>query len=624
MPVRIIRWPISFDVGLIGVLVLALATSAARILSPQTASSLLIISSVAGLLPVGWNAVRALANRRVTVDLLASIALVATFFGGEWVSAAFINLMLASARLFGAITERRTNNLLAHLLALRPPIARVRRGEQIVSVPIGQVVVGDLVVVESGDRIGIDGEVVNGAAGLNQATLTGESELVSKKTGDRVLSSTICETGALIVRASRVGEDTTVARIIALVDEASREKGRIETLADRFSSWYILISFATAAIIYLASHNATLVLGILLVTCADDIAVAVPLGFTIAIARAARRGVVIKGAAALERLTRIGVFVTDKTGTITRGVPKVARLSPSPGVSERQLLVAAAGCGMSSRHPGDRAIIEFAKARRLTPPLPAEWGEVPGQGVTARRGASRLVSGRLSFLRREGVAVSAAEATSHQSLVDEGLSVIAVGRDGHLLGLIALEDEIRLPAAASIAAAERFSKGRWIMLTGDNPRVAARVSAAVGITEYHADFTPEKKLAFVRELVAHHDGVAMIGDGVNDAAALALADVSIAMGKTGADVSVEAADITLIRDDLSRIPELLFLARATMTSVRQNFAIWFLSNAVGLTLVFGGFLEPAGAAAFNFITDFFPIMNVFRIYRVPLRSPVGK
>jgi Cd2+/Zn2+-exporting ATPase len=336
-----------------------------------------------------------------------------------------------------------------------------------------------------------------------------------------------------------------------------------------------------------------------------------------AISRAAKRGIVVKGAAVMERLKDIKIFVTDKTGTLTKGIAKVVSVIPLNGFSEEEILSGAGTASSDSKHPTSRAILKYISENYKNEiHAPDEAKEVPGEGMWARHGKDEYMQGRASFLEESGVHISDEVKNKISEIQTNGESVSFISINKKAAGIFVLEDEVRSHAKEVIAETRLMGVKNWIMLTGDNPQVAERVSKAVGIDEFHAELKPEGKIEYLKKIKHRHGEVAMIGDGVNDAAALAMADVSFAMGTIGTDASIEAADIAIMHDDFKRVPEAIFLSRHTISIVKQNFIIWALTNSFGLFLAIGGFVGPVGASVFNFATDFFPILNVFRIYSV--------
>jgi Cd2+/Zn2+-exporting ATPase len=606
------RLEVYFDFSLI---CLTLLLFVARFIPalPNVDIALAVLATL-GLLPVLLSAIRSLLKKELTIDLLAAVALISSLLTSEWVPAAFITLMLAFARLFDHWTEAKTKSIITHLMKYKPATVKVRRGEGVVEVPLSHVKVGDLVIIESGDRVPVDGDIVSGEAALNEASLTGESELVPKKKGDKVLTSTLVESGSLLVRADKVGEDTTLERIIGLVEGASRKRAKTERIAGHFTRWYILLTILGSVLLYFLGIPPKTILAVLLVVCADDIAVAVPLGFTAAIAHAARRGVVIKGSDALEKIAKVKYFVTDKTGTLTYGRPVITDCRTFGHLNKAEVIKRFAIGASSSHHAVSRAILAEAQKEGIEIHAPEEFEETPGEGISFVHDGEHSISGRLSFLKQKGVEIPPEAEALVEEEKSKGNGIAALAVKGKLCGLISYKDELRHEAAKAIAESKELGVREWHMLTGDNESVAREVSKTVGIKHFKSSITPHGKVSYVESLKKEKHGViAMIGDGVNDAASLALADVSIAMG-AGTDAAIEAADISLVHDDLSRLPETIKLAQMTMRVIRQNFGIWVVTNASGLILVFMGVLGPAGAATFNFLTDFIPILNAIRLF----------
>lgn len=582
--------------------------------SLQLSEVVFIALSFLGLLPVLRSAVLALWQKKLSIDLLASIALVFAMLAKEWHSAAFINLMLIFARTFSFWTEMRAKDIVSHLLKCRPAKVKIKRGEEISEIPVEQIAKGDLLVIESGDRIPADGVVVSGQASINQSVLTGESEPVVKKEGSQVFSSTLNEAGSLLVRAEKIGKDSTAEKIISLIKEASREKSPSEQVAAHFTGWYIFLTFFGSLILYLVFKNVQMVLAVLLVTCADDIAVAIPLAFTTAIAWAARQGILIKGASVVEGLSKIKYFMTDKTGTLTFGKPKIKELVIFSNDSKKEIMQLFGTAEINSHHPSSQAVIRYLKEKDILISAPDEFNEFPGDGISIVKNGKTFSVGKVRWLKEKGVAFGQSQLEKIDLIEKNGLSITALADGKKLLAVAVLEDELRPFAKSLVKSTRKLGVARWVMLTGDNKKAAALVANELGIKAYQAELRPETKLAYIKEFKQENNGtLAMIGDGVNDAAALALADVSIAMGVIGSDAAIEAADVALMKDTLHEIPLAMRLGKRTLSIVRQNFWIWGIINALGLFLVFTGVLTPVGAAAYNFLTDFLPILNALRI-----------
>lgn len=597
----------------------------------------LAILSFTGLIPVAISAFKALINRRLSVDLLATIALVFSLLAHEWASAAFITLMLAFARIFDLITEARAKKTIQSLMKYHVEWVRVRIGDSVKDVHISAVKKGDLVIIESGDRVPVDGIVNSGQADVDESSLTGESELVPKKSGDKVFTSTINVAGSLIVRTERIGADTTLSKMIALVEEASRDKNQAELTADKFTQWYILIALVGSATLYFLNIELKTILSILLVICADDIAVAIPLAYTSAISYAARRGVIVKGSSAFEQLSRMKYVLTDKTGTLTKGKPKVVDVRSYGKWTREEIAKRFVSGAAESKHAVSRAIMEYAAEYKIKPHVPDELQEIPGQGLSFTHDGEAMLMGRASFIESRGCKISDQIKKDIQTEKDSGRGIVCLTVGGEIAGVLSYIDELRPRVAEIIRETRSLGVKEWHMLTGDNERAASAVAKALEIRHFHANLTPEGKVDFIRKfehehgplkgkLLSNNDStddrgvVGYIGDGVNDAATLALADVSIAMGGIGADAAIEASDITIMKDHFDRVPETMMIANKVRRVMRIGFWIWGITNVVGLLLVVIGLpgfgkLGPAEAAVYNFLTDFIPIANAMRAGR---------
>ena len=611
---------LNFDKVLLVLLALTLGSYYLHFFSADFNLVLLLAVSAVATVPIILSTIRSLKNKKISVDLLASVALIASLIAKEWASAVFINLMLASARIFGGYTEAKASAAIKGLLKLRPQKVKIKRGDNIFEEPLEKIKVGDLVIIETGERIPVDGAVVSGEASVDESSLTGESMPVPKIKGEKVFSSTLNVSGSLVARAEKIGKDTTLEKIISLVEESAKDKSAIRTTADKFAKWYILLTFLGALLLYFFSHDLKLLLAVLLVACADDIAIAVPLAFYAAIGYAARRGVIIKGGKFLEGLASVRTMVLDKTGTLTLGKPKVQEIVPFEGYQKKNLLRVAAMTEYLSEHPVAQAILEAARLENITFEKSVDFEEFPGKGTKVKFENKYYFSGNPKFFKESQINVSAAQSAIIEKFEKEGFSATLIAEEKNLIGLIILADHIRDGAKETIAKLRAAGVEHWVMLTGDNERAAGRVAREVGIGEVHANLSPADKIAYIKKHLEKKTKLAMIGDGVNDAAALALADIGIAMGAIGSDAAIEAADIALMKDDLAQLPMIFALGRYTLKVSRQDFLIWGVVNVGGLFLVFARIIGPEGAAAFNFITDFFPLLNSFRLFNLHLKS----
>jgi len=610
----------TFDAALFIYLFFSLGASYSHIFPFKIIQPLFIVGGIIGTIPILVAAMKALVKQKITVDLLASVALVFSIISMEWSSVVFICLMITSARIFGDYTQRKARSAIQSLLKLRPEKVRVQEGKDIVTKPIGDVKRGDLVLIESGDRIPTDGTMVEGEASIDQSSLTGESIPVDKKKDDQVFSSTLNISGSIVVKTEKIGKDTTLEKIIYLVERAQSGKARIQTIADRFSAWYIALTFFGAAGLFLITKNAALVLSILLVTCADDIAVAIPLAFWAAVGYAAKRGIIVKGGNFIEGLAQVKTLVVDKTGTITKGKIAVHSIVPIGGAKKEEVIHSALTVSVVSEHPIAKAIFMYGlNALHIKKvDAPEKFREYPGRGIAVRTNHRNFIVGNYRFLEEEGISISYDIMKNISYYENRGLTVVLVSEGNRCIGLIALADEIRDHIPQSLVRLKQLGIKRIIMLSGDNERVTRRVADEVGIDEYHGTMLPEDKVAYIEQHVGKQGKLAMVGDGVNDAAALARADIGIAMGVIGSDAAIESSDIALMKDDFSKIAEVMTIGKYTVAIARQNFIIWGIVNIIGLGLVFNGTIGPQGAAAYNFITDFLPLINSMRIFRFHL------
>jgi Cu+-exporting ATPase len=587
-------------------------------------------------------------HRSTNMDTLVALGTSAAYFYSAWVTffpdavaaaghepavyydtAVMIITFILLGRWLEARTRGRASEALRRLFALAPPTARVRRGETEQEVPLAEVAVGDLVVVRPGEKIPVDGVVAEGNSSVDESMLTGESMPVPKEPGAEVWGATLNLRGFLVFKATRVGRDMVLSQIIRLVDEAQTSKAPIEALVDRVAAVFVPVVMALAAATFLAwylwgpeptlSRAIISMVAVLIIACPCAMGLATPTAIMVGSGRGAELGILMRGGEPLERGYRLTTVVFDKTGTLTRGAPQVTDVHTWEHWSAEAVLAHAAALEEKSEHPLAEAVTHAAKTQNLPLPRVDDFQAVPGMGVEAKINGQTVLLGNLAFLARQGVASE--NLTHHQDqLSREGKTAIflAVGRKP--VGVIAAADTLK-PKAAQTVAALRAMGLKILLLSGDNHLTAAAVAKSIGIEDVLAEVLPGDKAKKVAELQAAGEVVAMVGDGINDAPALAQADVGIALG-TGADVALEAADLTLIRDDLDLIPAAIKLSRQMMRIIRQNLFWAFCYNVVAIPVAAGAFyplwgwtLNPALAAAAMAMSSVSVVTNSLRLRR---------
>jgi Cd2+/Zn2+-exporting ATPase len=566
-----------------------------------------VVFVIAALL-AGWVTARralvAVRTRRVDMNVLMVVAVVGAFGIGAFEEAASVTVLFAVGNLLESRALVRTRRSLGELIALAPPRTRVIRGTAEVVVRPDEVGLGELIVVAAGERIALDGRVVAGESDVDEAPVTGESTPVAKRPGDVVFAGTLAVDGALTVEATAAADDSTLARIVRLVEQAQGAQAPVQRLVDRFSAVYTPIVLVLAALVAVvppvvgaATGLATgswvewlyRALVLLVIACPCALVISTPVAMVSAITRAARAGVLVKGGAFLEGAPRVRVVAFDKTGTLTLGRPRVVGVRPvADGIGEGEVLARAAALERGSAHPIAVAVVAAARAAGVHVPGVTAFANRPGRGV---EGVIDGVAHLLASPRGAGEAgvVDSAAAAAVAAFEEAGATAVVLASDGRALGVIGVADEVRPEAAAALAELRRSGIERLVMLTGDNERVAAAIGAAVGVDEVRSGLLPEDKLAAVAGLADDPAQVAMVGDGVNDAPALAAAGIGIALGAAGSATAVESADVALMDDAIAGVPFFFRLGRAAVGNVRFNIGFSLLVKLVFVIAAVLGF-----------------------------------
>jgi Cd2+/Zn2+-exporting ATPase len=580
-----------------------------------------LASAVIGGTPLFIFAAKGLIVRHdITAGVMASVATIGAIVVGEYSAAALVVLMMSVGEWLENFTVARADNALRDLARLVPATVTVRRNGKEIQLPIDQVVLDDRVLTRPGERIGVDGRITAGQASINQSAITGESMPVEKNPGDEVFAGTLNEAGAIEICVTRLGADTTLGQIVKLVKDAQAVQAPVQRIANRYARILVPLTFTIAIAVYLLTGDVMRSITVLVVVCPCALVLATPTAVVAAIGNAAKRGILVKSGAVIEQVGKVDVVAFDKTGTLTWGKPVVTgivecgllpavpemesrastaaahdgspisdpgSLQPITGQRQSEILRLAAAVERFSEHPIGRSLVQASRERGLDLPDPEEFRALPGFGVTARIDGQQVWVGSRTLLAEQGIAWPDGLNDQVSALEEQGQMVIPVAVAGQVAGLITLSDQIRPEARQAVLALKQLGISQVVMITGDNPRSAARVASELGIDKYYAGVLPQNKLQIIRELQQAGKKVAFAGDGVNDAPALAAADVGIAMGMAGTDLAMETADIGLMADEIERLPQIIELSRKALSVIRQN--VIFSQSINVLSIFLGGF-----------------------------------
>ncbi|RQD77166.1 MAG: heavy metal translocating P-type ATPase [Candidatus Syntrophonatronum acetioxidans] len=561
--------------------------------------------------PIIIEAIKGLLEKEVNVDELVSLAIIASVIIGEYMAAAIVALIMVLGSLAEQFTAQRARSAINSLVELSPQEATLLKGEEEIKVPLEKIKRGDRILIRSGEKIPVDGRVIKGKASVDQSSLSGESRPLEKNIKDMAYAGTVLYSGMLILETREVGEDTTLGKLIHLVQEAENQRAPIVRTADSFARYFTPLILTLSLAVYLFTGDLYRSITVLIVGCPCAFILASPTAIVSALGSFSRSGVLIKGGDILEETSRVNAVVFDKTGTLTTGKPVVCKIEPQGDISPDQLLSLAASVEKYSRHPVGVALVEAAEKRKLEVISPENYQDHPGKGVEAEVQGKKVFVGTPDGLPpgpdHNPLPENNKDKTPYKSLV--------VKEKDRVMGYIYLEEEMHREAPSAINALKDRGIKKILMLTGDNREMAACAAESGKIKDYYWGLMPEEKLKKVKELQRAGYKVAVVGDGINDAPSLAAADIGIAMGAMGTDVAIEAADIALMGDDLSRLPFILRLGEQTIKTINFNIVFAVLFNILALIASGSGYLTPVTGALVHNIGSIAVVINSARLIK---------
>ncbi len=600
-------------IGFVFLLIVLSLTGITKRLSPIDIFS--IIAIAVGGYPLIKHAYIDLREKAVTADVFMALGVVAAAAIGEFRSAAIIAFFMLISEFIDSFTMEKSRKAIKDLIDMAPKTARVKKGDAEVEIPVEEVKKGNIVVVKPGEKIPVEGVIISGRGSINQAPITGESIPVEKKEGDVVYAATINQLGVLFIKVTHTGQDTTYARIIKLVEEAESSKAPVQKIADKFAAYFTPAILAIAILTFLITWKITNAIAVIVVACPCTVAIATPLAVVASMGRAAKKGIIIKGGRYLEALAKVDTIVMDKTGTVTMGDPVVTDIEGFVDHDDKEIISCAAAVERYSEHPLAKAIIKKAAEIGAAVPEPEEYRVVPGMGIEATVNGKRIILGSRDMLRNKNIVPSEGVEKYILEKEEEGKTALLLSHDGIVCGVISVADIIREGSIEAISSLKKLGFDEPIMLTGDNPRTANAIASSLGIKNVMAQLLPEEKVNKIKELISIGRSVLMVGDGINDAPALAQAHVGIAMGAVGSDAAIEASDVALMRDEWKQIPEAVMIGRKTFSVIKQNLALGIVFNLVGITLASTGILSPAMAAVAHVMPDVLVFLNSSRLLK---------
>jgi Zn2+/Cd2+-exporting ATPase len=563
--------------------------------------------------PIMVTAIRDLRTGALSINELVAVAVLAAFASGNYKTAGVVAFFMLMGEIIETRTAEGARASIESLIRLTPTKARriTKTGED--EVAASELAIGDMIRIRPGDNVAADGTIVTGQGSFNQATITGESLPVDKKPGDEVFAGTQNLTGVLEVKVSRAGHDTTLGRVRELILAAEKTRLPIMKIVDQYMGFYTPLVLVIAALVWAFTKNLNNVISVIIFSCPCAFILATPTAMVAALSAAARLGILIKNVADIEMAAKINAFIFDKTGTLTTGELAVSRLAPLNGITPADLLLAAGSAEKYSNHPTAKALARLASEAGVTLVEPKDFSEAAGRGVKADIKGAKVLVGRAQWLRDNHITEDFMKSVDLNEA--EGWSLIFVAREGKCIGWIGLQDQTRAEAKTALAELKQSGVRRVAMISGDRQPVVTRVAASIGCEEAKGDCLPQNKVEYVRAMKAKGYKVAVVGDGVNDAPALAAGEIGIAMGAAGSEVAIHSATIALMNNDLRRLPFLVNLSRSTRTVINQNFLFGVLFIITGMTLAALGRVHPMLAAALHTAGSLIVVFNSARLVR---------
>jgi Cd2+/Zn2+-exporting ATPase len=609
------------SIALLGTLaggILLINSGIARLIYGRMSFNTEFLAMVAAILlgaPIVLHAITSLIKKEAHMDVLVALAIIAAFATQNYVAAGVVAFFMLLSELIESRTALGARASIESLIRLTPTKATLvdnkQGGEK--EVQVSSLKPGDCIRVRPGDNIPADGEVIKGLSSVNEATITGESLPVDKVPGVSVFAGTNNLTGVLDVTVTKAGKDTTLGKVQSLIIQAEQTKIPIMRIIDRYVRWYAPTIMMIAAIVLFFTRDTNRFITVLVISCPCALILATPTAMVAAISASARLGILIKNVADLEIAGKMTALVFDKTGTVTTGRLYVTKLTPAENIEPAELLTVAASAEQMSKHPAARALTEVAKEANLSPAATHNFKESPGKGVTAAVDSAKIIVGRDTFLKENNVDITTVPDPSLHE--EQGFSTLYVAKDGRCIGWIGLQDKTRPEARQAVKELIDIGVKRLTMLTGDRDEVANRVAAELGCTDVKAHCLPTDKLAIVEQIKDDGHTVAVVGDGINDAPALAAGDLGIAMGAAGSDVAINSASIALMSDDLKRLPFLVRLSRKTRAVITQNLFFGIMFIILGVAAASAAWLSAIYAAVLHFVGTLIVVFNSARLVR---------